>query len=54
MIEDANMSSNIIDTAIKSIQYKYLLLRKDYKGLDQAIEEEEDKATDIILCLKKA
>jgi len=48
------MSSNIIDKAIKNIQYKYLLLRKDYKGLDQAIEKEEDRATKYHLMFEKS
>jgi hypothetical protein len=54
MIEDKYMNSTIIDKAIKSLQYKYLLLRKDFKGLDQAIEKEEDKTTKYHLMLEKS
>ena len=48
------MKSNIIRKFIKIINYKYLLLRKNYIKLDKVIEKEEDKALQYHLNFEKS
>jgi len=39
------MSSNMIDKVIKNFKYKYLLLRKNFNKLEEAIKNEENLET---------
>ena len=47
------MSSNGIDKVIKGIKYKYLLIRKNFSKLEEAIENEDDTETKYHLKFEK-
>ena len=47
------MSSNVIDKVIKGIKYKYLLIRKNFSKLEEAIENEADIETKYHLKFEK-
>lgn len=54
MVEDATMGSNRIIMFIKIIQYKYLLIIRDYEKLNEAIEKEEDTKTQYHYIFEKS
>ena len=54
IVEDAVMSSNSILMFIKTMQYKYLLVTRDYKKLNEVIEKEEDTKTQYHFMFEKS
>ena len=48
------MKINSLRNSINNIRYKYILLRKDYRRLDQAIEKEEDESIKYHLMFEKS